>query len=584
MIERTGAEMKSKIVRAPFGRLPGLRLLPLALLLAAGCGRDSGGSGSGEASASSVGGEWNPASLASVAGTPAAPVRTAIQRRMAASQPKPLDEDQWAHAKRLYARYGQGPLWFDKNGLISDRTAALMKALINSHQDALRIDRYPVGELATALGAVKDAKAPTAQQIADADVLLTASYVALGEDLLTGQVEPKSVSKDWHIDPQEEQVDSALTRALRESPLDAAIAKMRPQDDDYAALQKELLRYRQIAARGDWPRVPEGKALKPGQSDSAARLDALRQRLRMEGILADSASRGAKYDASLAGAVAEFQGRHGIESDSTLGSATVASLNTPPAFRLGQIAANLERYRWLPRSFGSRYILVNVPAFRLEAYDQGKKALEMKVIVGEEFEGKVTPVFSDSMEYAVFRPYWLVTPDIAEKEIFPKMSADPGYLAAENLETYQEQGQTRVRQKPGPKNSLGLVKFMFPNDYNIYLHDTPHGELFEKDVRAFSHGCIRVEHPDQLAQWVFGWSEQQVQQAMNGPDDHRVSLPRKIPVFIAYFTTYTRGGKLYYGNDLYKRDDDLIHAVAAGALPDPRSLQNLNALRRFVAD
>jgi murein L,D-transpeptidase YcbB/YkuD len=225
---------------------------------------------------------------------------------------------------------------------------------------------------------------------------------------------------------------------------------------------------------------------------------------------------------------------------------------------------------------------VNVPAFRLEAYDAGRKALEMRVIVGEEYENRATPVFSDSMSYVVFRPYWLVPPSIAQNEIFPKGS---GYIAANDMEVYTAQGERRIRQRPGPKNSLGLVKFMFPNDFNIYLHDTPHGDLFEEDIRAFSHGCIRVEKPEELGAWVLGWPADSVRSRMeNGPDDRTVQLDRKIPVYIAYVTTFMRNGALHFGNDLYSRDDKLIPAVAPAALPTARAVQAVQALRRIAED
>lgn len=558
------------------------------LMLLAACGREGAEANQSAEPAASVDRSWNPQAVNAVMGIPANAIRSGIQQRLGATRPAPLDEDQWRHVQRLYKNYGQGPLWLGENGLAEDRAAALLKAVINAHTDALRVDAYPLNDLARALVAVKETPRPTAEQLATADVLLSAAYAALGEDLLTGQLDPRTVSEGWHIDAQEEQVDSALARALREEPLDRSLARMRPQDEDYAALQRELQRYRQLAAQGGWPTVPKGKALKPGQSDSPARLAALRQRLQAEGLLGDStpARAGASvYDAPLAAAVAEYQARHGIEGDSVLGEETVASLNTPPAYRLGQIAANLERFRWLPRSLGSRYILVNVPAFRLEAYDGGKKALEMKVIVGEEYEDRITPVFSDSMEFVVFRPYWNVTDDIATKELWPKIRANPSYMAENNYETFQEGGKTRIRQKPGNENSLGLVKFMFPNDFNIYLHDTPQNELFEKDVRAFSHGCIRLEKPDQLGQFVLGWPAERVQQQMQqGPDDKRVNVSRKVPVYIAYFTTYMRDGRLSFGNDLYKRDDALISAVAAGAVPSPQTLQAVDSLRRFVAE
>jgi L,D-transpeptidase YcbB len=255
----------------------------------------------------------------------------------------------------------------------------------------------------------------------------------------------------------------------------------------------------------------------------------------------------------------------------------------PAEYRLGQIAANLERHRWMPRSLGTRYIYVNVPAFHLTAYDKGEPALEMKVIVGEEYEDKATPVFSDSMETVVFRPYWNVTPDIQAKEIEPKLASNPGYLAENDMEYWNDGGARRIRQRPGPKNSLGFVKFLFPNDFNIYLHDTPSRELFEKDVRAFSHGCIRVEKPTELAQWVLGWDAARVDQAMReGGDNRSVKLPTKIPVYIVYGTAYLRDGKLHFGNDLYHRDDQLVKAVAEGAVVSARGVQAIEELKRIA--
>jgi murein L,D-transpeptidase YcbB/YkuD len=287
------------------------------------------------------------------------------------------------------------------------------------------------------------------------------------------------------------------------------------------------------------------------------------------------------YDRNLAAAVGEFQLRHSINVDSALGKETIDAMNVSASYRLGEIAANMERYRWLPRTFGSRYIFVNVPAFKLEAYDSGAKALEMKVIVGQEYQDKATPVFADSMETVVFRPYWNVPPSIAAKEIFPKGGA---YMASQNMETYTENGQTAVRQRPGPKNALGFVKFLFPNDFNIYLHDTPNHELFNKDVRAFSHGCIRLEKPAELAQWVLGWPADKVDQAMkDGPDNKGVRLPRKIPVYIVYFTTFMNNGQLYFGNDLYGRDDKLVPVVMPGALPSKEVVDAVQALRRIAS-
>ncbi|HUF65596.1 MAG TPA: L,D-transpeptidase family protein [Gemmatimonadaceae bacterium] len=542
---------------------------------------------------------WSPEQLTAVNGVPIAQLQAVMEAKLSDAAPVTIDAEQWRHAKKLYETYGGNPLWLTANGLHEQRTKALTDAILNAHADALRLDDYPIGRLATALAAVKQAERPTAEQLVEADVMLTATYAALGEDLLTGQINPRTVAQSWHVDPQEENVDSALARGLRIAALDKSLATMRPQDSDYAALSRELLRYREIVVRGGWPRVPDTESVKPGESIPVAVAEALRARLAAEGITVpaapqrDTAARRAPgtpaasaqhsttvYDRGLAAAVAQFQARHTIVVDSVLGGGTLEALNQPAQYRLAQIAANMERYRWLPRTFGSRYIFVNVPAFRLEAYDGGRKALEMRVIVGEEYEDRATPVFSDSMSYVVFRPYWLVPPSIAQNEIFPKGSA---YIAANNMEVYRAQGERRVRQRPGPENSLGLLKFMFPNDFNIYLHDTPHGDLFEEDIRAFSHGCIRVEKPDQLGAWVLGWPADSVRNRMeNGPDDHTVQLDRKIPVYIAYVTTFMRNGALHFGNDLYSRDDKLIPAVAPAALPTARAVEAVQALRRIA--
>jgi L,D-transpeptidase YcbB len=550
------------------------------MVIAGACSGDkSGGVSRPDAEA-----PWAPAKLTSVKGVPATDIEAALKKKLAGSPPMKIDDDQWAHTKKLYRAFGDNLLWLSSDGLHSDRAFALANAVLQVEQDGMRMDAYPVGPLARSMTTVTQTRNPTADQLAEADLVLTSAFVALGEDYLTGQVDPKSVAQNWHIDPQEEQVDSSLARAMRISALDKAITTMRPQDPDYSNLRKALDQFQQIVVKGGWKGVPEGEAVKPGESMSAARIAALRERLAAEGFNAPADSTGgAVYDHALAGAVANFQAHHGIVVDSMLGKETVEALNQSAPYRAAQIAANLERLRWLPRNFGSRYVYVNVPAFRLDAFDKGQKVLSMKVIVGEDYEDKATPVFSDVMETVVFRPYWNVTPDIAAKEIFPKIESNPGYLAANDYELYREGGETRVRQRPGDKNALGRVKFLFPNDFNIYLHDTPNQDLFKKDVRAFSHGCIRVEKPSELAQWVLGWDAGRVESAMDGSNNNSVKVPQKIPVYIVYGTAYIRDNQLYFGNDLYDRDDKLVAQVMRGALPTTEMVQSVQALRRIAA-
>jgi murein L,D-transpeptidase YcbB/YkuD len=526
---------------------------------------------------------WRPPEQETTMGVPAAEVKSAIQVRLAAKAPTPIADADWKRVQTLYAAFNQSLLWLDDKGVEQPRVAALLRALASADSDAVHLNEYPFQELSTALAAI-DGKKATAVQLADADVLLSSAFVAFGRDMLSGQHDPKELGQAWHINPSAERVDSALALTLREDDLAAGLTRMRPQDPAYDSLRVALGRYRELAAKGDWPTVPAGKPLKRGDGDSPTRLAALRARLSAEGFgTTDSVPRPSVFDRGLAGAVADFQAHHGIVVDSMLGQETLDALNVPIAYRVAQLGANLERYRWMPRDFGQRYIFVNVPQFKLSAYDSGQKSLEMKVIVGKDFADRATPVFSDSMEFVIFRPYWNVTPNIAAKEIFPKEAASPGYIASQDMEVYNDHGRQAVRQRPGPKNALGFVKFMFPNDFNIYLHDTPNHDLFDKDIRAFSHGCIRVEKPAELAQWVLGWTPDRVDAAMHGSDNKQINLPRKVPVYIAYFTTIVDSGQLYFGNDLYDRDNKLVQETRDAGMTNPEVLAAQRMLREMAA-
>ena len=557
------------------------------------------GAHSGEANGE-IAQTWTPNGASSSMNVSTAAVSAAIATKIAGKPPAPLAKDTWEHAQKLYSNYKNAPLWLTGDGLNQARAGALMLALADGASDGLRLQDYPLAALGGAIDTLSSTKTPTAEQLANIDVMLTATYVALGEGLMTGQVDPKSVNQSWHISGKEEKVDSALFRSIRADQLDRAIALMRPRDEGYDSLRVQLAKYRMLAPKA-WTKVPDGKALTAGQTDSPVRIAALKTRLSEEGYFTDSAattpapatadttSRSRPKPATsvftrqLARAVGQFQSHHGIPVDSSLGGETVAAMNVPASYRAAQIAANLERYRWMPRALGERYVMVNVPAFKVAAYDSGKQVLEMKVIVGQEYEGKATPVFADTMQYVVFRPFWNVTPDIQAKEFEPKIAADPGYLDRGGFEYYKDGGTTRIRQKPGPKNSLGLVKFLFPNDFNIYLHDTPNDELFKKDIRAFSHGCIRLEKPDQMAQFVLGWDMDKIHEAMNsGPDNKTVTLKQPIPVYITYFTAFVTDGQLYFGNDLYKRDGTLVEMMAPGALPSEDALRASRALHALA--
>ncbi len=550
----------------------GASALMCLALLATGCTtRDS------SAEDAPLGVSWSPESVVEVKGATVEVLVPAIKQRV---EQGPGDiaagSAQWARVSSLYEAYGNVPLWLERRG-VGRRAQALIESLESAHEQALRPEAYGIEELRAAVSAVDRTRRPSPEQIAEADVRLTAAYAAYGSHLLTGHITPRTVNPDWRIDSRTVDVDSVLAYTVTLEPMRRALAELGPRDEGYVLLQRELVRYREILSAGGWGRVPEGESLKPGDTTSLARLQALRDRLHTEGYLAadvqvervaTSAERGV-YDRRVAGAVAQFQERHAIVVDSILGPGTVTSLNVPAEYRLGQIAGNLERFRWLPNDLGGRYIFVNVPAFRLDAYDGGRKVLDMRVIVGAEYNDQATPAFADSMSYLEFAPYWNVPENIANEEIWPKVRADPGYLERNKYELVNDAAGTRIRQTPGKHNALGLVKFMFPNQYNIYLHHTPQEELFSRDIRALSHGCIRVEKPVELAEYVLapqgGWDGGSIRTAMEA-NNRRVDLQQKLPVYIVYFTAYVRDGELYFGNDVYDRDGPLVEAVRAAAM------------------
>ena len=481
---------------------------------------------------------YEPGTPRAVLGVSMGAIRNAVAFRLdSVVAPSWVTPERWKRVRAVYAVWSNAPLWIEPEG-VKQRATALLNALEEAPDHALRTDGYPLDSIRAFVNAEQLEKTPTAERLAEVDVLLTAAYVGYGTDMLVGQVDPKTISQAWHIRAPVAEVDSALIRTLQHPMIAQGLADMAPTDSAYTVLKSEYARYRQMVADGGWAVIPV---------ERGDREKAVVDRLRAERLPVDSVAGDAKTVIRL------YQERHGLAETGRLDDRTVRSMNVPATVRLQQIGSNLERQRWLPRSLGSRYIHVNVPAFRLEAYDGGQKKLEMRVVVGSEFEGRSTPVFSDSMAHVVFRPYWNVTPNIAATEFFPKY----GTRLPEGYETWRENGQLRIRQRPGDGNSLGLVKFMFPNAFNVYLHDTPSKALFAQADRAASHGCIRLEDPDKLAEFVLGWNSDAVQRAMSGSDNRTVVLPEKIPVYIVYLTAYVRDGHLHFSDDVYDRDQRL---------------------------
>jgi murein L,D-transpeptidase YcbB/YkuD len=515
-------------------------------------------------------------------------VRSALRAMLAGDSAAVLVAERRALARDVYEARDYAPLWID--GGPTDRLRELVEAICTSDADGLHPWEYDLASVRDALRGI-DEDGADAASVAALELRFTGLFLEYGGDLAAGRHDPRRVEKQWYIRTPVATIDSMLTAALSAESFEEMRAALVPQQQEYADLAEALRRYRGIDSAGGWPVIPDGEAAAVGERDPRAPV--LRQRLAVTGELSSAGKPDSVFDAELAGAVARFQARHGLDVDSTLGAQTRAALNVPVGDRIRQIELNLERMRWIPRSFGDRYVLVNIPNYYLHAYDDGRKVLDMKVVVGDEY-GSATPVFSDSMSYVVFRPYWNIPESILAEEILPKAREDASYLARNNYEIVKSMDDPQpvnlsdvdwsgpddgsfpylARQKPGAQNSLGLVKFMFPNRFSIYLHDTPADHLFDRSVRALSHGCIRVEDPERLAEFVFSgtqeWSEPRIRQAMatSAEDDQTVTLDRKIPVYILYLTAFTEDGELNFRDDLYGMDARAMERIAPGPEQD----------------
>lgn len=329
--------------------------------------------------------------------------------------------------------------------------------------------------------------------------------------------------------------------------------------EPYRKLKEELARYYAVAKAGGWPQIPETKSLKIGASSPAVAL--IKKRLHLTGEMPGSDTSQVFTD-TLQNALKVFQQRFGYTPTGEVNAQLIKDMNVPVQTRVEQILMNMDRMRWMPTEPSGQLIVVNIPEFILHVYEGAKKAFDMRVVVGK--EGQNTVSFSGDLSTVVFSPYWNVPPSIVRNEILPAMQRNPGYLASQNMEqTGNEGGLPVIRQLPGPGNSLGKVKFLFPNSFNIYFHDTPAKSLFQRDKRAFSHGCIRLAEPEKMAQYLLRnnseWTPEKIAAAMNSGTEKHVKLDKRIPVIITYYTAWVdEKGLLNFRDDIYKHDEDLL--------------------------
>jgi len=491
-----------------------------------------------------------------------------------------------ASVQEFYVASGYAPAWVQQ-GALSAQGAAMIQLFGDAWKKGLDPDDYDAAQWAARRESLRSANA----DVGLIDVQLTVSAMRYISDLHVGRINPEHVG--FQLSTAEKRYD--LAQYLRGQVLPAAdvpamLDGLEPPFGGYRRTEQALARYVDLARRDDGQKLPvperpiDPGAPYPGMSQLVARLQ-------LVGDLpadASAATQPSVYGGAVVDGVRRFQRRHGLDADGRLGPATVRQLNVPLSDRVHQLQLALERWRWLPSSFSAPPIIVNLPDFRLRALNADNSVgLEMRVVVGKAMNTQ-TPIFTRDMTYVVFRPYWVVPPGIMRRSIIPSIQKDRDYIAknryqvitgngtivttgtiSDDVLAQLRAGKLMVRQLPGPKNALGLVKLMFPNEHSVYLHSTPSTVHFAKSRRDFSSGCIRVEEPAELATWVLrnndGWTLDRVQQAMEtGRDDVTVRLARKVPVFIIYGTAIAYpNDEVHFYDDLYGHDQRLTKALAA---------------------
>jgi L,D-transpeptidase YcbB len=479
----------------------------------------------------------------------------------------------------VYERRGYRPAWDVR------KLDQLLGSIDDIARDGLTPDDYHRADLRRMRLAMDTDAGQSADAVADRDILATDALIGLAYHLYVGKVDPVRLDSKWNFGrtlDRQEAVD-VLLRTLDTGTIEPWLQHLRPRHPYYGHLKRELASYRGLASRGGWPVIPAGRTLTPGMRD--ARVPLIRKRLEAGGDLVATPGEDTSrvYDPPLASAVREFQQRHLLGDDGSIGPGTLAEMNVPVQARIDQIRVNLERARWLLHDLPDSFVVVNVAAFRVYLVVKGQAVWTARCQVGK--EARQTPIFRDNMRYVVFNPTWTVPPGILAKDVLPPLKrGDLGVLKRKRLKVIDRSGRIvnpasvawsgvsarncpyTFRQDAGPENALGRVKFMFPNSYSVYLHDTPSRDLFEEPRRAFSSGCIRVERPLELAERVLAsskWDAAAIQRTVDAGKTVTVTLRQPLPVLLLYWTAFPwgHGGQVAFARDIYGRDARILAAL-----------------------
>jgi murein L,D-transpeptidase YcbB/YkuD len=496
----------------------------------------------------------------------------------------------------FYERRAYRPAWTNEKGPLPE-AKSLLNVIQKAEEHGLRPADYHLNKVENILSEARKKRkiftSPNPRLLVDLDLLLTDAFLIYGSHLVSGRINPERIDSQWFASRREVDLVRVLEEALNSTEIEKALKSLLPLHPDYERLCKALAHYRKITANGGWPSVPTDLQINKG--DQGDQIFILRQRLAAEGFIEKATTAdNTLFDDELEQALIQFQIQHGLEPDGVLGKQTIQALNITAKERSRQIIANMERWRWLPQDLGSRYILVNIAGFYLVVIENQERVMDMRVVAGKPY--RRTPVFSDKITYVVMNPFWTVPSIIAEKDILPKVKKDPAFLKRQNFKIFQGWGSDtkeidpasidwqsmtsadlnfRFRQNPGPQNALGRIKFMFPNQFDVYLHDTPSRELFVKARRDFSSGCIRIEKPLELAEYLLknhpDWPSEKIRAALMGDDrvEKTIKLPEPVNIHILYWTVWIgKNDLIHFSPDIYDRDkalDDALQEPPPGA-------------------
>lgn len=497
--------------------------------------------------------------------------------------------DYTTRVQSFYEPSGYSFAW-TRGGTATAQAAAIIEVLKAADSQGLNPEDYDGSRWADHLAGLQRAgQSPPDSALARFDLALTVSVMRYISDVHLGRVNPGLFHAKFDLGDSKDDLPGFVRKRLVDAAdVNEALAGIEPPYEGYRRTKVALQKYIVLARDPQSDLLPVTKKPVEPRSPYAAAEQLAGVLRRLGDLPGDAKLSPGVYDGPLVDALKHFQTRHGLDPDGRLGKGTIAQLNTPLSFRVRQLQLTLERWRWVPHSYSRPPIVVNIPEFQLRALSESYLTeLDMKVVVGKAYHHQ-TPVFAAEMRYVIFRPYWNVPRSIQRAELVPKLDRDRSYLAKNGYEvvTPQDQvvtngivdddvmaqlrsGRLWIRQTPGPKNSLGLVKFLFPNEHDVYLHDTPATELFARSRRDFSHGCIRVERPEQLASWVLRdkpeWTPERIHDAMHGNETIQVTLDTPIPVLIVYATAVVLDhGEVRFFDDIYGQDAQIDQLFSKG--------------------